>query len=271
MELIVQPDNRGPRVPTTIDSLLHAGVLDAELAALASLLVEARVPVIIAGDVDASARGEVLEALHGALPPDCRRVPLAGALEDYAWLPEAEALGWRPDGPTPRRDALAPVTPDTTVIVAGDLAPAGEGTAWAGVVRIAVRAVSLGYGLAGTIAAGSLEDVLERLRAAPSRLTEDELSRLGLVVVLGSGPEDGRLRVVAAHYVRPVARDMHGHVQKLGPAILSTWDATAGRFEHFGWGVTPELALRTGRRAGDFELEQDRRREAYAVHAGGHR
>ena len=30
--------------------------------------------------------------------------------------------------------------------------------------------------------------------------------------------------VVAAHYVRPIARDVHGHVQRLGPAVLSTWD-----------------------------------------------
>ena len=72
-------------------------------------------------------------------------------------------------------------------------------------------------------------------------------------------PEDGS---VAAHYLRPVARDMHGHVQKLGPAVLATWDGRAGRFEHFGWGVTPELAMRTGRHAGDFEIELERRREA---------
>jgi hypothetical protein len=127
-----------------------------------------------------------------------------------------------------------------------------------------VRAVSVGYGLAATIRASSLEEVLTRLRAAPLRLTEDELSRLGLVIVLGDRPDEAGAmpRVVAAHYLRPVARDMHGHVQKLGPAVLATWDARAGRFEHFGWGVTPELAIRTGRHAGDFEIELDRRHEA---------
>jgi hypothetical protein len=109
--------------------------------------------------------------------------------------------------------------------------------------------------------------VLARLRAAPIRLTDDELSRLGLVLVLGAGP-DGPPRVVAAHYLRPVARDMHGHVQKLGPAVLATWDDREGRFEHFGWGVTPELAIRTGRHAGDFEMELDRRRDAFERSAG---
>jgi hypothetical protein len=61
---------------------------------------------------------------------------------------------------------------------------------------------------------------------------------------------------------------MHGHVQKLGPAVLATWDDREGRFEHFGWGVTPELAIRTGRHAGDFEMELDRRRDAFERSAG---
>jgi hypothetical protein len=66
--------------------------------------------------------------------------------------------------------------------------------------------------------------------------------------------------VIAAHYLRPVARDVHGHVQRLGPAVLATWDPASDKFEQFGWGVTPELAIRVGRRAGDFELEWDDRR-----------
>ena len=67
--------------------------------------------------------------------------------------------------------------------------------------------------------------------------------------------------MAAAHYVRPVARDTHGHVQRLGPAVLATWDPTEDAFEHFGWGITPELARRVGRPAGDFEIEVDRRRD----------
>jgi hypothetical protein len=61
--------------------------------------------------------------------------------------------------------------------------------------------------------------------------------------------------------VRPIARDSHGHLQRLGPAVLATWDPSEDAFEHFGWGVTPELSLRVGRHPGDFEIEVDRRRE----------
>jgi hypothetical protein len=54
---------------------------------------------------------------------------------------------------------------------------------------------------------------------------------------------------------------MHGHLQRLGPAVLATWDPATDRFEHFGWGVTPELATRIGAHAGDFEADVDRRRD----------
>jgi hypothetical protein len=250
-------------VPLSLESLVRESAIDAELAALASMLVEAGVPVIVAGEVDVATRARVLEAVLEALPGDARRIELAGPTEDFAWLPEAESLGWRSDGPTPGREAVAPADAGHSAILAGDLVPAELTATWAGVVRIAVRAVSIGYGLAATIRAGSLEEVLARLRAAPFRLTEDELSRLGLVLVLGERSTTSLPRVVAAHYLRPVARDMHGHVQKLGPAVLATWDGRGDRFEHFGWGVTPELAIRTGRHAGDFEIELDRRREAF--------
>jgi hypothetical protein len=68
-------------------------------------------------------------------------------------------------------------------------------------------------------------------------------------------------RVVAAHYLRPVARDAGGHVQRLGPAVLATWDADRGAYDHFGWGIYPELAARTGRRAGDLEAAHRARAE----------
>jgi hypothetical protein len=263
VDLIAQSEHRGHEVPTSLDALVHDGVLDAELAALVSLLVEARVPVIVAGAVEGATRNRVLEVVLTALPADTERIELAGPTEDFAWLPQAESLGWRHDGPTPGRALPKHATPDRTVVLAGDLAPSELGATWAGVVRIAVRAVSLGYGLAASMDAGSLEAVLDRLGKGPFRLTADERSRLGLVLVLGAPAAGDTLRVVAAHYIRPVARDAHGHVQALGPAVLATWNEASGTFDHFGWGVIPELALRTGHRAGDFEIELDTRRAAF--------
>ena len=39
---------------------------------------------------------------------------------------------------------------------------------------------------------------------------------------------------------------------------------THDRFEHFGWGITPELAVRLDRRPGDLEIDIDRRRDYLA-------
>ena len=81
----------------------------------------------------------------------------------------------------------------------------------------------------------------------------------GVVLILDDGG-----RVVAAHLQRPPLRDGAGHVRPQGPAVLATWDPRLGAWEHFAWGVTPELADAAGRRAGDFEIEQERRREYLA-------
>ena len=104
-----------------------------------------------------------------------------------------------------------------------------------------------------------LEDVFERLTAEPVAASEDELARLGVVLILDD--DAGTDRVVAAHYLRPVARDAHGHVQRMPPAVVATWDPANSRFEHFAWGITAELADRIGMRPVDLEREQARRAE----------
>jgi hypothetical protein len=118
----------------------------------------------------------------------------------------------------------------------------------------------------GVVEAGSLEEVFGRLGSGALPLTPDQLTFLGCVLVLGesSSVRRGRLRVTAAHYVRPLARDAHGHAQRLDPAVLATWDERLGRYEHFDWGVMPEIAARLGRRAGDLEADLHHRRDDLA-------
>jgi hypothetical protein len=188
---------------------LRGGQLDAELAALVTLLAEQGVSLVVAAPL---ASRPVADRLIASLDP--KRGPV-------------------------------------------DLDHFGEGS------RALLRAASLGVGFAATIEAVSLEDAFGRLRQAGD-LSDDELSYLGIVVVLD---EDGL--VAAAHHVRPIALDGHGHVQRLGPAVLAARDATSGRLEHFAWGVLPELASRIRWKAGDLEVEIDRRREALS-HAVGH-
>ncbi len=125
----------------------------------------------------------------------------------------------------------------------------------------------------GIIAATTLEEVFAGLGTGALPLSEDELTFLGCVLVLGPNAAGdagegrstrGRLRVIAAHYVRPLARDAHGHSQRLGPAVLATWDRDGSRYEHFAWGVLPEIAARLGQRGGDLDRDLHHRRDDLA-------
>jgi hypothetical protein len=114
-----------------------------------------------------------------------------------------------------------------------------------------------------TLRAGSLKAVMDRLSEPPDGLPEDAIRRLGVVLVLdpeGGGP----MRVQAAHYLRPIERDAQGHVQRRPPAVLATWDPAGGTFEHFAWGITPELADRVDRSQADLETRQAARAASLA-------
>jgi hypothetical protein len=246
-----------PPEPRSIVQLLRDRTLDSELAAHLWVLVGAGVPVVVAAGPQHAGKTTLLNAVLEFLPSDRRIVELVGESETFDWLPQASELGW-PGVPRPA-DGGDPVRPETAVLLAHELSDHTPAYTWDMAARVFVRAASIGYQLAATIHADSLEDVFDLLRWPPVRLTDDELSHLGIVLILRR-TTIGR-RIVAAHYVRPIARDVHGHTQRLGPAVLATWDPRTDAFEHFGWGVMPELAKRVGLRPGDYELEVERRRD----------
>ncbi len=230
----MQPGPRpsaGPPQPAGLRSvvdLLRTGVLDAELAALVGLLVEGGVPLVLAGGGSPAERVAVLRAL--------------------TWSTEVASLDPALNGHVRRR------------VVIGDLDAAPVDPTLIERLRRLGLVDEAGAGLALGLGAGSLEEVLERLRADPVGLSDDQLSFLGLVLVLEpGGGRPGPPRVASAHYLRPLARDAGGHIQRLGPAVLVTWDPVRCEFEHFAWGVLPELAARIGKRAGDLEGEQAHR------------
>ena len=246
----------------SIVELIRAGVLDAELAATCWVLIEGRVPLVVAQADPADEAPALLDAMLAFLPTTVRGVVLAGPAETFDWLPQASELGWSTPDPD-ARDLIRPaaVRPDMTVLIQ-------RGHPWGAETRIAIRAAAIGYGLLGTVHGDGLDEVLNALRRPPVAADDDELSRLGVVLVVRR-VDDGRTRVVAAHYLRPTARDEHGHVQRLGPAVLATWDPNRDVHEQFGWGITPELAARLGCRAGDLELDIDHRRAFLADLAAG--
>jgi hypothetical protein len=241
-----------------IAAWIEEGALDAELGALLWLLVEARVPLVVAGAPSTDGRG-LRDAIGAFLPAATTTIVVGGEREDFAWMPEAIELGWRREGGP--RPGGSRTTAATTVLVA-DLEEGPAGT-WGERARIAIRSLSVGYGMLATSTGARLEDVFDSLTTEPVAATEDELARLGVVLILDD--VGGTDRVVAAHYLRPVARDAHGHVQRMPPAVIATWDPARGRFEHFAWGITAELADRIGMRPAELEREQARRTEVLSL------
>jgi len=218
-----------PGEPPSLVELVRRGTLDAELAALVWVLVEGRIPLVVAAEAALIERGSAADVLRGVLASLRPDLGLAG-------LDEV--------------DVTAPLAARTA------------------------RELVHGDRPGGVARAASLQALRADLGASPpAGLTEDELSFLGCVLVLAEdaptsieaadpslGPAPP-LRVMAAHYVRPLHRDEHGHAQLLGPAVLGTWDPRAHAFEHFGWGVLPEIAARLGRRTGDLEADLHHRRD----------
>ena len=79
-----------------------------ELAAQLWLLIEARVPIVVAAEAQCVGKSTLLGALLDFLPPDVRVVELAGEDETFEWLPQASELGWPGTAhprPTPTRSA----------------------------------------------------------------------------------------------------------------------------------------------------------------------
>jgi hypothetical protein len=206
----------------------------ADIASRAPSLVE----LIARGVLDAELAALVWLLVEG-------QVPLVVAVPSGRVAAGAQLLG----------GVVGSVRPDEWVEdLAGPLTPAGASS----LVR--------GRRAGGVVEAMSLAEVRDRLGGGPLPLSPDQLTFLGCVLVLGELADGrrGRLRVTAAHYVRPLARDAHGHSQRLDPAVLATWDERLGRYEHFAWGVLPEIAARLGRRAGDLEADLHHRRDDLA-------
>lgn len=158
------------------------------------------------------------------------------------------------DAPAADRSALAaacvalPPTRPWVVIDADAEAPTAE--------RLAAL-LQGGVGFAMTLASPDLKTML----VAPGPLDglpDDGLRRLGIVLVAHRSSNGLRCRSV--HYLRPSERDGQGHIQRRPPAVLAALDEDQDRYEHYAWGITPELADRLDRSQADLEERHHDRR-----------
>ena len=248
-----------PPEPRSVVELIRAGTLDAQLAATLWLLIEARVPIVVAAEGQGAGKSTLLGALldvpaarrpggrAGRRGRDLRLAAAGGG----ARLARGRGCPAPNDARRPtngRVDASGPTTPSCSPPSCRTTCPSYT---WGAEARIAIRAASIGYGLAATIHADFARRGLRRPAPPAGRGSTTTSCRISASSSSCAGSMTDRRRVVAAHYVRPIARDMHGHVQRLGPGgarHVGPGDAT--RSSTSAGGSRPSWRVRVGRPRG---------------------
>jgi len=216
-------------------NLVAAGELSATLAAQITLLADAGVPIVVTGSAAAERRDALAAAIAAAspLPAGTESAEIKIAPEEaFVWLADPAGVGCLVAGA-----GGAPRSPRSTRLIAHGLIERLSPVTTKTVVRSLVR----GFPLIATAPGRDLAELLDLLRGANLRVPEDDLHRLGLVIVLG-GDSAAQSHVESAHLLRAPALD--GGARR-PPALLATWDGSGG-WDDFSWAALPELAVRVG-------------------------
>ena len=216
-------------------NLVTAGELSATLAAHGTLLADAGVPIVVTGSAAAERRDALAAAIAAAspLPAGAETAEIKIATEEaFVWLVDPAGVGCLVAGA-----GGAPRSPRSTRLIAHGLIERLSAATTKTVVRSLVR----GFPLIATAPGHDLAELLDLLRGANLRVPEDDLHRLGLVVVLG-GDATTEGHVESAHLLRAPALD--GGARR-PPALLATWDGSGG-WDDFAWAALPELSARIG-------------------------
>jgi len=216
-------------------NLVAAGELSATLAAQTTLLTDAGVPIVVTGSAATERRNALAAAIAAAspLPAGAESAEIKIAPDEaFVWLVDPAGVGCLVAGA-----GGAPRSPRSTRLIANGLIECLSAVTTKTVVRSLVR----GFPLIATAPGHDLAELLDLLRGANLRVPEDDLHRLGLVIVLGDGPA-AQSHVESAHLLRAPALD--GGARR-PPALLATWDGSGG-WDDFSWAALPELAARVG-------------------------
>lgn len=216
-------------------NLVAAGQISGTLAAHLTMLADAGVPIVVAGSAAAERRDALAAALAAAspLPASAESAEIKIAPEEaFVWLADPAGVGCLVAGA-----GGAPRSPRSTRLIAHGLIERLSAATTKTVVRSLVR----GFPLIATAPGHDLAELLDLLRGANLRVPEDDLHRLGLVIVLGSDAAT-QSHVESAHLLRAPALD--GGARR-PPALLATY-AGEKRWDDFSWAALPELATRVG-------------------------
>lgn len=181
-------------------NLVAAGQISGTLAAQVTALADAGVPIVVTGSASADRRDALAAAIAAAspLPAGAESAEIKIAPEEaFVWLADPAGVGCLVAGA-----GGAPRSPRSTRLIAHGLIERLSAATTKTVVRSLVR----GFPLIATAPGHDLAELLDLLRGANLRVPEDDLHRLGLVIVLGSDAA-AQSHVESAHLLRAPALD----------------------------------------------------------------
>ena len=222
--------------PRSVVELIASGTLDAELAATLWLLIEARVPIVVAADArerrqdDAARRAARLPARRRSASWSCAAID-----ETFDWLPagvRARLARRPPDAgtdadPDPSRQHGPAVPPSCRITRRRTPGARRRGS------RSARRRSGTAWPRRSTATRSTTSSTAPR--PTPSGSTDDELSRLGVVLVLrqvGDGRPAGRRRPLRParrpRRARPRPATGSGRARDLGSGDATRSSTSAG-------------------------------------------
>ena len=222
--------------------LVRDGVIGGALAAHASLLVDAGVPIVVTSD-DMRLATRVADAIAAASPvpgaaESGREIEISNA-HHFEWLADPTGIGCMdplagsaPRSPRSSRLRIARLLTDLDPVIA----------------RAGIRALSRGFPALVEAHASGLAELLDALRADPLRVPEDDLRRLGLVLCFDA------THLIAAHLMRSAETG-----DRRPPTLLAVWDPARDAWDDFAWAAVPDLAERCGLPQAAYEVRHAER------------
>ncbi len=161
-----------PTESMSLDDLISAGTVSAEVAAILKTLMGCRASIVVAAGPSGAGKTTLLTALLNHLPVPTTRIYVRGCYEPFDFLGETD--------------------PATSVLLVNEISPHLPIYLWGPGVRRTLEATKTGYQLAATAHATSVEDFVYSLTNYPLRIPSDLLRAIDLLILLGVTWEDGR-------------------------------------------------------------------------------
>lgn len=155
----------------TLRDLVESEAITIHLATLFRTLMRLRTSIFVVSRSGGAGKSTLLRALLEELSPDIQRVFIRGSYEPF--------------------DFTESTVPTSSVICVNEISPHLPIYLWGPPVRTFLEFARVGYQLAATMHASSIEEFIHQLSTQPLRIPVEEIAFPKIVIQLSDPPESG--------------------------------------------------------------------------------